>query len=187
MNIHASVYIATSLDGFIARPNGDLDWLTNGHDAPEGEDYGYQAFMDTVDGIIMGRHTFEKVLTFDAWPYPTHTVVVLSSRTMTLPSHLGKNVQLLSATPQDVMRQLATQGVHHVYVDGGTTIQRFLEAELINELIITRLPMLIGEGIPLFGAVRSDIKLTHVETRQFPNGFVQSRYRMPVRVNKATA
>lgn len=187
MNIHASVYIATSLDGFIARPNGDLDWLTNGHDTPEGEDYGYQAFMDTVDGIIMGRHTFEKALTFAVWPYPTHNVVVLSSRTMTLPAHLGTNVHLRSGTPQEVMRQLATQGVQHVYVDGGTTIQRFLEAGLIHDLIITRLPVLIGEGIPLFGAVPSDIQLTHVETRQFPNGFVQSRYRLPGYATKVTA
>lgn len=178
MRLKTSVYIATSLDGFIARTNGDLDWLTGG-DETSTEDYGYQAFIDTVDVIVMGRHTFEKVLTFDEWPYPRQKVIVLSSRALTVPPQVSEHVELLALSPSDVVQKLAADGATHVYVDGGQTIQRFLNANLIDELIITRIPILIGQGIPLFGAVHNDIKLKHLETRQFENGFVQSRYSLP--------
>ena len=177
MTIRASVYIATSLDGFIARANGDLDWLTGGESAQSDEDYGYQAFMDTVDVIVMGRNTFEKVLTFDAWPY-SKKVVVLSSRPLEIRPDLSESVELLALAPKQVVEYLAAQGATHLYVDGGQTIQRFLNAGLITELIITSIPTLIGQGIPLFGPVDHDIKLKHIETRQFENGFVQSRYRI---------
>jgi dihydrofolate reductase len=176
--LKTSVYIATSLDGFIARTNGDLDWLTGDHQTP-GEDYGYQAFIDTVDVIVMGRHTFEQVLTFDHWPYPSQKVIVLSSRAITIPPELADGVEHASSAPDQLLSQLADRGFKHVYVDGGKTIQRFLDAHLIDELIITRIPILIGEGIPLFGPVRHDIRLHHVETRQFANGFVQSQYTIP--------
>ena len=179
MTVKVSVYIATSLDGFIARANGDLDWLRSGDDASTGDDYGYQAFMDSVDVVVMGRNTFEKVLTFDRWPYSTKKVVVLSSGAPEIPQHLADSVELLSLAPPDVVERLAAQGARHLYVDGGKTIQRFLNAGLINELIITRIPVLIGAGIPLFGPIKSDIQLKHIETRQFENGFVQSRYRIP--------
>jgi dihydrofolate reductase len=176
VTIKASVYIATSLDGFIARADGDLDWLTSANDTQTNDDYGYQAFMDSVDVIIMGRNTFEKVLTFDGWPYSTKKVVVLSSRSLDIPSHLSKSVELLALSPERVIAHLQEQGVGHIYIDGGQTIQGFLKAGLITELIITRIPLLLGDGIPLFGATNRDIRLTHLETRQFANGFVQSRY-----------
>ncbi len=176
MTMKASVYIATSLDGFIARPNGDLDWLTGADPAPHGEDYGYQAFMDTVDVIVMGRHTFELALRFDAWPYSGKQVVVLSSTTPAIPHHLADGVAWLALPPHQVMERLADQGATHLYIDGGKTIQGFLNADLIDELIITSIPILIGEGIPLFGPVPCDIKLKHIETRPFENGFVQRRY-----------
>ena len=172
----ASVYIATSLDGFIARVNGDLDWLTSGNDTQTNNDYGYQAFMDSVDVIIMGSNTFEKVLTFEGWPYSTKKVVVLSSRSLDIPTHLLKCVELLALSPESVIAHLQEQGANHLYIDGGQTIQGFLRAGLITELIITRIPILIGNGIPLFGDTNRDIRLTHLETRQFENGFVQSRY-----------
>ena len=130
----------------------------------------------------MGRHTFEKVLTFDGWPYSKHKVVVLSSRAITIPPQVSDSVELLSSAPHEVVKHLAAQGAKHMYVDGGKTIQRFLNAGLINELIITRIPILIGDGIPLFGAVSRDIKLKHLETRSFENGFVQSRYCIPTSV-----
>lgn len=166
-----SVFIATSLDGFIARPNGDLDWLP-GDDV---EDHGYYAFMDTVDGLVMGRGTFEKVLTFGAWPF-TKPVVVLSSRRIDLPPELPKSVEVMSGSPTEVVSQLDRRGWKNAYIDGGDTITRFLEAGLIQRMIITRIPVLIGSGIPLFGRLTHDIRLKHVETRSYRSGLVQHEY-----------
>jgi dihydrofolate reductase len=178
VSIKASVFIATSLDGFIARANGDLDWLTGAESTPTEQDYGYQDFMDTVDTIVMGRNTFELALTFDPWPYSGKKVVALSSRPLAVPLHLTDGVEWLSLPPERLVERLAAQGATHLYVDGGKTIQRFLNAGLINELIITRIPILIGTGVPLFGPLNHDIKLHTIATRQFENGFVQSRYRI---------
>jgi len=177
VSIKASVFIATSLDGFIARVNGDLDWLTGAESGSTEQDYGYQEFMNTVDTIVMGRNTFELVLTFDTWPYSGKKVVVLSSGPNAVPPHLRDNVEWLSLPPQQLVERLADQGATHLYVDGGKTIQGFLNAGLINELTITRVPILIGTGVPLFGPLNHDVKLTHIATRQFENGFVQSKYR----------
>ncbi len=178
MSIKASVFIATSLDGFIARANGDLDWLTGVESAPTEQDYGYHDFMNTVDTIVMGRNTFEVTLTFDTWPYSGKKVVVLSSRPSAIPPHLMDSVEWLSLPPQHLVERLAARGATHLYIDGGRTIQGFLNAGLINELVITRVPILIGTGVPLFGPLNRDIELAHIATRQFENGFVQSRYRV---------
>ncbi len=167
----ASVFIATSLDGFIARANGDLDWLPPGG----GEEHGYDAFMATVDALVIGRKTFEKVLTFGTWPYGEKPVFVLSTRTLVL-ALPGAVVERMSGAPAEIVSQLAARGVRHAYVDGGITIQRFLQAGLIQRLIITRIPVLIGAGIPLFGAIQRDIVLRHVGTRQYASGLVQSEY-----------
>jgi dihydrofolate reductase len=178
VSIKASVFIATSLDGFIARANGDLDWLTGAESASTEQDYGYQEFMNTVDTIVLGRNTFELVLRFDTWPYSGKKVVVLSSGPNAVPQHLADNVEWLSLPPQHLVERLAAQGATHLYVDGGKTIQGFLRASLIHELTITRVPILIGTGVPLFGPLNHDVKLTHIATRQFDNGFVQSKYRV---------
>jgi dihydrofolate reductase len=178
VSIKASVFIATSLDGFIARANGDLDWLTGAQSASTEQDYGYQEFMDAVDTIVVGRNTFEVVLTFDTWLYSGKNVVVLSSRPDAIPPHLVDNVEWLSLPSQYVVERLAAQGATHLYVDGGKTIQGFLNAGLIDELTITRVPILIGTGLPLFGPLNHDVRLTHIATRQFENGFVQSKYRV---------
>lgn len=167
----ASVFIGTSLDGFIARANGDLDFLPPGG----GEPHGYAEFMATVDALVIGRKTFETVLTFDAWPYGEKPVFVLSTRPLA-PAPLGAVVERLSGVPADIVSQLATRGIQHVYVDGGVTVQRFLQAGLIQRLIITRVPVLIGTGIPLFGALQHDIQLKHIATRQYASGLVQSEY-----------
>ena len=172
-----SVYIATSLDGFIARKNGDLDWLNNGSEQGA-EDYGYQEFMGCVDVLVMGRNTFEKVLTFDEWPYGSKKVVVLSTGAPVIPDHLSGTVTSLSLPPTELVESLSAQGATHLYVDGGITILRFLAAGLVDELTITRIPILIGEGIPLFGSLDKDVKLTHIATRHFENGYVQSKYRV---------
>ena len=173
--VKASVYIATSLDGFIARENGDIDWLMGSDDAG-GEDYGYQAFMDSVDVLVMGRHSYEKVLSFGKWPYGDKLVVVLSSKPIAIPDDLAPTVEAKSCSPAELVEQLAARGAKHLYIDGGKTIQGFLKAGLIQQLIITRLPILIGSGIPLFGPLTEDITLRHLETRSFTSGFVQSRY-----------
>lgn len=169
-----SVYIATSLDGFIARANGDLDWLPTDSSAGA-EDYGYKAFTDTVDFIVMGRHTYEKVLTFGEWPYK-QPVVILSSRPLEISPTLTGLVENMCCSPRDVVARLGGRGARHLYVDGGLTVQRFLADGLIDRIIVTRIPILLGSGIPLFGALPADIRLTHVATRSYPNGLVQSEY-----------
>lgn len=167
----ASVFVGTSLDGFIARANGALDFLPPGG----GEPHGYDEFMATVDALVIGRNTFETVLAFDAWPYGDKPVFVLSTRPLA-PTPPGAVVEHMSGAPSDIVSQLAARGIRHIYVDGGITIQRFLEAGLVQRLIITRVPVLIGDGIPLFGALQRDITLTHVATRQYASGLVQSEY-----------
>ncbi len=178
----ASVYIATSLDGSIAREDGSLDWLEGSgeevskDDKPQNEDYGYKAFMDSVDALVMGRNTFEKVLGFGGWAYGEKPVIVLSSRSLQIPEHLSKTVEAMSGSPEEVVARLSERGMKHLYVDGGVTVQRFLRAGLIQRLIITRIPVLIGAGIPLFGPLEQDIKLRHIRTQSYPSGFVQSEY-----------
>lgn len=171
--MECTVYIATSLDGFIARSDGGLDWLPE----PGTEDYGYATFMDSVDAIVMGRNTFEVALTFGVWPYEK-PVVVLSSRPHALPGSLPPGVRTSSGDPDTILAELASAGATHVYIDGGVTIRRFLEAGRISRLIITTVPVLLGSGVPLFSGVTRDIRLEHVQTRSFPTGLVQSEYRV---------
>lgn len=166
----ATVFVGASVDGFIARANGALDWLP--HDA---EEHGYEALFASVDALVIGRHTYETVLGFGAWPYGSKPVYVLSSAPLQ-PPPAGAVVQHLSGDPRDIVSRLIADGVQHAYIDGGVTVQRFLRAGLIQRLIITRIPVLIGAGIPLFGPTNSDIRLRHVGTRQFPSGLVQSEY-----------
>jgi dihydrofolate reductase len=168
----ASVFIGTSVDGFIARLNDDLDFLPEGG----GEPHGYNEFIASVDAIVIGRKTFERVLSFKAWPYGDKRVVILSSCPLDLSAAVGGVVEQMSGPPAEIVSQLAARGVQHLYIDGGITIQRFLRAGLIQRLIITRVPVLIGEGIPLFGTLPRDVRLRHVATRHYPSGLVQSEY-----------
>jgi dihydrofolate reductase len=169
-----SVFIGISVDGFIARRNGDLDWLPEGG----GEPHGYNEFIASVDALVIGRNTFEKVLTFGVWPYGDKRVVVLSSRPVDLSAAVGGVVEQMTGTPAQIVSHLAASGAHHLYVDGGITIQGFLRAGLIQRLIITRVPVLIGDGIPLFGSLPRDIRLSHIATRHYPSGLVQSEYQV---------
>jgi len=167
-----SVFVGTSLDGFLARPNGELDFLPAGG----GEAHGYDEFIVSVDTIVIGRKTFETVLAFESWPYGDRRVVVLSSRPVD-PTAGGKGaVEHMSGPPAEIVSRLAASGARHLYVDGGITIQRFLRAGLVDRLTITRVPVLIGEGIPLFGTLERDISLRHVATRHYPSGLVTSEY-----------
>jgi len=167
----ASVFIGMSVDGFIARTNGNFDFLPPGG----GEPHGYAEFMDTVDALVIGRKTFETVLAFDTWPYDKKPVFVLSTRQLG-PAPAGAVVEQMSGDPAQIVLRLDARGLRHVYVDGGITIQRFLRAGLIQRLIITRVPVLIGDGIPLFGMLPHDVRLSHIATRSYPSGLVQSEY-----------
>jgi dihydrofolate reductase len=172
----ASVFVGASVDGFIARKNDDLDFLPEGG----GEPHGYDEFMATVDAVVIGRKTFEKVLTLGPWPYGGKRVVVLSSRPVDLSAAAGGNVEQMAGPPAEIVSRLAASGARHLYVDGGITIQEFLRAGLIQRLIITRVPVLIGDGVPLFGGLPRDIRLRHVATRHYPSGLVQSEYQVGV-------
>ncbi len=173
----AIVYIATSVDGFIARQDGSVDWLTSGEDAG-GEDFGFQDFFDSVDALVLGRNTFELVLSFGSWPYGEKPVIVLTTQQLEIPQDITNTVSVMAGSPGEVIHHLAGQGFEHLYIDGGETIQGFIREGLIQEMIITKVPVLIGTGIPLFGAVPHDIQLQHLETLQFDNGLVQSKYKV---------
>ncbi len=166
-----SVFAGVSVDGFLARPNHDLDFLP-----ATPEDHGFDEFFATMDAVVMGRNTFDKVLTFGPWPYATKPVFVLTSRPGECRAPAGALVEFLGGPPADIVAELERRGFHHLYIDGGITIQRFLRAALIQRLVLTRVPVLIGEGIPLFGPLAGDLKLQHVGTRSFPSGLVQSEY-----------
>lgn len=174
MTVKVSVYIAVSLDGFIARKNGDIDWLTGGE---SGEDYGYADFMSTVDHVVMGRNTFEKVLSFGGWHYEKK-VIVLTSRDLTLAPELSDKAEALHLSPRELIHELERRGVRHIYLDGGVTVQRFLRAGLVDEMTITTIPILIGEGLPLFGALEKDVRLELLRSQAFKNGFVQNIYKV---------
>jgi dihydrofolate reductase len=167
-----SVFIGISVDGFIARPDGGLDFLPVGG----GEPHGYDEFMASVDALVIGRKTFETVLAFAAWPYGRKRVVVLSSRPVDLSAVLEGVVEQMAGPPAEIISKLAASGAHHLYVDGGITIQGFLRAGLVQRLIITRVPVLIGDGIPLFGTLPRDIQLRHVATQHYPSGLVKTEY-----------
>ncbi len=169
----ASVFVGASVDGFIARADGGLDWLP----ADGGEPHGFEEFMASVDALVMGRNTFDVVLAFGGWFYGAKPVFVLSNRPLP-PAPAGAVVERMAGSPADIVAALAARGIGHIYVDGGVTIQRFLRAGLIQRLIVTRVPVLIGEGIPLFGPLPADVRLEHVATRSFPSGLVQTEYRL---------
>jgi dihydrofolate reductase len=177
-----SVFVGTSVDGFIARPNGAFDFLDEGG----GEPHGYEEFFATVDTLVIGRNTFEIVLAFPEWPYGNRRVVVLSSKPLDLSKvrngpvgdHVKPIVEQMSGSPAEIVAKLAATGAQHLYVDGGITIQRFLEAGLVQRLIVSRVPVLIGQGIPLFGPLTRDLRLQHVATRHYPGGLVQSEYQV---------
>lgn len=176
----AHIFVGTSLDGFIARRDGGLDFLDvpDAQPDPASGDHGYQAFVDSVDALVMGRHTYEKVLTFGSWPYGAKPVVVLSRRGVEIAPALRDRVTQMAGSPAEVAEALASRGLRELYVDGGVTAQGFLRAGLVDRIIVTRVPVLIGDGIPLFGELPADLRLVHQRTQVFGNGYVQSEYRV---------
>lgn len=168
------VYIATSIDGFIARKDGSFDWLTDLPN-PENSDYGFSEFLERIDGIIMGRNTYETVEKFKEWPYPK-PVFVLTDTLKELPGTMSGKASIVRGELKTILESLNKQGFYSFYIDGGKTIQSFLKEDLIDEMTITRIPILLGSGIPLFNNTSPELWFEHVETRIHNNMLVKSKY-----------
>ncbi|PLX81972.1 MAG: diacylglycerol kinase [Desulfuromonas sp.] len=168
------VYIATSLDGYIATSDGSVDWL---HEIPNpsGSDYGWSELMGRIDAIVMGRNTFETVLSFGQWPYEK-PVFVASSSLKEIPAHLEGKVRFIEGTPSEMVSELNGQGYENLYIDGGDTIRRFLAEDIIDEIVVTRVPILLGGGHPLFGSLTEPLKFRHAKTEVFDDILVKSTY-----------
>lgn len=169
------IYIATSIDGFIADKDGGLDWLMNIPN-PDKSDFGFTEFLNKIDGIVMGRNTFEKVLSFEEWPY-TKKVFVLSSKLKEIPENLSEKVEIISGDITKILFNLKKKGFINLYIDGGKTIQSFLKKDLIDEMIITRVPILLGSGIPLFAHLDNPINFREVKTEILNEILVKSYYK----------
>lgn len=169
------IYIATSIDGFIARKDGNIDWLMEIPN-PEGSDFGFNDFIKDIDAIVMGRNTFEFVEKFDKWPY-TKPVFVLSSSLKTLNKRLQDKVEIINSDPVSVVKYLHSKKFFNIYIDGGSTIYRFLQQNLIDEMIITRIPILLGDGIPLFSVLKEEKRFSHIKTEVLNNSLVKTHYK----------
>ena len=165
-----SIYIAMSIDGYIARKNGGLDWLEYGHTGDE--DYGFKKFIDSVDALVLGRNTYEVVSGFDKWPYEGKKVIVLSN---TL-NEVRKEAKLFCGQLTDLASMLHSEGVKRVWVDGGITVSKFLEAGLVDDITISVIAMVLGSGIPLFSIMNQEHKCRLISTQSYPSGLVQLKY-----------
>ncbi len=170
------VYIATSLDGYISDKNDELDWLQMVPN-PDNSDFGWAEFLDRIDAVIMGRKTFEKVCSFDCdWPYPK-PVFVLSRSLKSLPEEYEEKAELIQGSPADVLENLKNRGFKDLYIDGGVAVQNFLKEDLIDELIVTVIPILLGGGTPLYSDLPTKLEFEHVKTEVLLNAMVKSHYR----------
>jgi dihydrofolate reductase len=169
--MQCSVFIAATLDGFIARSDGRLDWL--GMVERPGEDYGYQRFHDSIDSVVVGRKTYQTALGFEAWPYAGKRCVVLTHR----PPAPRHDEEFYAGPPAALVARLAAAGARRAYVDGGDVIRQFLAAGLVDDLTLSIVPILLGEGVRLFGPTGRDLPLELVASRAFASGLVQVEYR----------
>ena len=171
------IYIATSLDGYIARKDGDLEWLLNIETHEIDGDYGYDEFLKNIDAIVMGRGTFDFIKQIEPWVYQQPVYVLSTSmKEIDIPLNIKGKIELLSNSPEEIVRNLKKKNLNNLYIDGGKAIQSFLKAGLIDEMIITRIPILLGSGIPLFGELSNDILWKHKQTITYENGLVKSHY-----------
>jgi dihydrofolate reductase len=174
------VFLGMSVDGFIARLDGDIGWLTGGADANAGPDdgsggdFGFTEFVSGIDALVMGRATYDVIAPFDEWPYQGRPVHVLST---TLTPGADPRITV-HPTYDDALAALTAAGYRRVYVDGGRTVHQFLRAGLIADLTLSRVPVLIGTGHTPFGELEKDVLLEHVDTKTFSGGMVQSTYRV---------
>jgi dihydrofolate reductase len=179
-----SVYIATSADGYIATPEGNVNWLhTAGNpdaDMSENADMGFNDFVASVDCMIMGRKCMDSISSFDLtaeqWPYGDTKIYVLSNTLKVPPENLKDKVEMYSGDISALINQLESNGFKHAYIDGGATITAFINLNLINEMIITKAPVILGEGIPLFGKITNKVALVNSEAIAFANDFIQVKY-----------
>lgn len=165
-----SIFIAMSIDGYIARKDGDIDWLEYGHQGAE--DYGFKEFINSIDVLVLGKNTYEVVSSFDQWPYEGKRVIVLSN---TL-SEVRKEAELFRGQINDLTSKLYSEGIQHIWVDGGVTVSKFLEAGLVDNLTISIIAMILGEGIPLFSIMNKEHKCRLLSTQSYPSGLVQLKY-----------
>lgn len=169
------MFMAMSLDGFVAREDFGLDWLLK--QKTDGEDHGYAAFMESIDGLVMGSGSYRTALTFDSWIYDKHVVVLSKSLTAEdIPEALTGKVSISRLEPRPIMAALSDKGWKRAYVDGGKIIQSFMREGLIADMTVTIVPILIGEGKRMFGQLDADIDLRLLESKSFPSGLVTSRY-----------
>lgn len=168
------IYIATSLDGFIATDDGSIDWLYEIPN-PEQSDYGYAEFMSNIDAVVMGRNTFDKVLSFGEWVYD-QPVFVLSNSLQQIPKEIIDKAEIINGDTKNLVQKLNRQGYNNLYVDGGGAIQSFLKDDLIDEMIITKIPILLGSGFPLFNKFDKRLKFRHHKTVIYNNTLVKSHY-----------
>ena len=168
------VYIARSLDGYIATSDGGVEWLDDIPN-PQQSDYGFSKFISGIDALVMGRKTFEKVLSFGSWLYKK-PVFVLSNSLKNVPAAVTGKAEIVNGDLHELINSLNKRGFHHLYIDGGLAIQSFLKEDLIDEMIITQIPILLGDGIPLFGKLSSSLKFKHTRTDIHNRSLVMSRY-----------
>jgi len=168
------IYIATSLDGFIATVDGGIDWL-NDIPNPENSDFGFSEFMSGIDALVMGRNTFEKVLSFGFWPYEK-PVFVLSNTLQSIPEKYKKKAELINGDVKDIVKELNSRGFLNLYIDGGKVIQGFLREDLIDEMFITLVPVLLGDGIPLFGKLPQHLDFRNTGTKDLNDILVKNHY-----------
>ncbi len=174
-----SIFLAQSLDGYIARDDGGLDWLDLANRrVPAGEDCGFARFFASTDVVVLGRKSFEKVLEFPTWPYADRPIVVLSRKPegLTVPESLRGSVRVLADEPAALVRRLGIEGFGHIYLDGGQVVQSFLGEGLVDELTLTVIPVLLGSGLRCFGELREDQSFRLLNSRAFEFGYVQLTY-----------
>ena len=178
--VKVSAFIGISLDGFIAREDGSIEWLDDAHKKVNSdEDFGFKSFLASIDLIIMGRKTFEQVMTFDNWQYNNTKIIVLTSKNIEIPEKLRETVTTSNtSSPEQLIKELSDQSINHLYIDGGLVIQDFLSAGLVDEITVTIVPKLIGKGKSFSGLLLKDSSLKHLKTTVYNFGFVQIKYKI---------
>ncbi|CDZ80245.1 5-amino-6-(5-phosphoribosylamino)uracil reductase [Candidatus Rubidus massiliensis] len=167
-----SIYIAASIDGYIARPDGNIDWLLYGHSGDE--DYGYKSFISSIDVVIMGKNTYEVVNNFDTWGYTGKRVIILSSTLI----EVRPEAELYNGSLNELLERLYKEGAKHIWVDGGITASNFLEQGLVDELIISVIAKILGSGIPLFKLMSKETNCGLIASKSYPSGLVQLHYKV---------